>query len=313
MAAKLIYVLAAGHSGSTLLDLALGQHPAVCSTGELTFLPWQFSRDGEVCPKGEDKCTCGASFTKCGFWQQVLEEARPESKEKLLHRPEGFPMSFSGSIGHQVALGDRVLGMLRRHFVRTAGWRAYDKYNVERSSQLASNNWEMIDAIGAAADASFVVDSSKDPFRAFHLWKMRPQDLIPLVLLRDVESQIGSKHLEHRGVRKNIKCWINFYKDLVHPLIEYMGVSPRLIRYEDFCAAPEASLNQTMCDLELKYDGLLDEIRPRESHLVAGNPMRYKESFRISQRMAGALQLDAASRELIETARNLNPFIQSKD
>lgn len=311
--AKLIYILAAGHSGSTLLDLALGQHPSVCSTGELTFLPWQFLRDGKVCPQREDVCTCGTCFTECDFWHDVLLHCSSETRRLMQDEPNAYKMSFSGSIGHQVSLLYRMRGLSRRCLVRLLGWKVYSKMENARTREIAANNWELIDAIGAAGKAQYVVDSSKDPFRAFHLWKLRPQDVIPVVLVRDVESQIGSKHLQHRGIRKNINYWQTFYKDLVHPLIEHMGSRSRAVRYEEFCAEPEAILNRELDDIGLNYDGLLGEIRPGKSHLVAGNPMRYKESFQISCRKGDDLELDAANQAMIEAARNLNPYSSSSN
>jgi hypothetical protein len=309
--AKLIYILSAGHSGSTLLDLALGQNDNVCSTGELTFLPWQFLRDGRVCPKGEDYCTCGSCFSECSFWHNVLLGCSLESRERLLKQPMTYRMSFSGSAGHKVSPVGRMGGLVRRYLVRHAGWKAYSKLEGARTRAIAANNWQLIDAIGAAGNVEYVVDSSKDPFRAFHLWRFRPQDFIPVVLVRDVESQIGSKHLQHRGISKNINYWLQFYKDLVHPLIEYMDLRPREIRYEDFCIAPEATLEREFSDLGLQYDGLLNQIQPGRSHLVAGNPMRFKKSFIIRAPQSANLELDAASKASIVTARASNPYLQA--
>lgn len=313
MATKLIYILAAGHSGSTLLDLALGQNPHVCSTGELTFLPWQFVRNGKVCTKGEDYCTCGSCFSECSFWEKVLERCDAKTRECLRKDPAIYKMSFSGSIGHKVSVPGRLRGLLRRSLIRFLGWEAYGSLERSHSRKIAANNWRLIDAIGAADNSQFVVDSSKDPFRAFHLWRFRPQDLIPVVLVRDVRSQIGSKHLQHRGIRKNIDYWLKFYKDLVYPLIQHTGLTSRVVRYEDFCAAPEAILNREFGNLGLSYEGLLNEIRPGMSHLVAGNPMRYKECFKIGHPQKAALEIDPANKALIETAKSLNPYFQGSD
>ena len=52
MGAKLIYIVAAGHSGSTLLDMLIGSIPGVFSTGELNHLPWQLSRTPGVYTRG---------------------------------------------------------------------------------------------------------------------------------------------------------------------------------------------------------------------------------------------------------------------
>lgn len=41
---KLIYIIAQGHSGSTLTDCILGTHPDVVSSGELRYINWQLER-----------------------------------------------------------------------------------------------------------------------------------------------------------------------------------------------------------------------------------------------------------------------------
>jgi len=42
---KIVYILSVGHSGSTLLDMLLGQFPNIFSTGELKHLTWQLYRE----------------------------------------------------------------------------------------------------------------------------------------------------------------------------------------------------------------------------------------------------------------------------
>ncbi len=39
---SLIYIICPGHSGSTLLDMLLGSHPEIFSTGELINLPNEY-------------------------------------------------------------------------------------------------------------------------------------------------------------------------------------------------------------------------------------------------------------------------------
>ena len=61
-----LYIGGLGRSGSTLLDLMLGQVPGLCAVGELSYL-WARSDD--------DLCGCGERFAACAFWKQVGQEA----------------------------------------------------------------------------------------------------------------------------------------------------------------------------------------------------------------------------------------------
>jgi len=61
----LAYILAAGHSGSTLLAMLLATHRQVCTVGEMgaAFL------DDPDC----HRCSCGAWIGRCTFWASVAE------------------------------------------------------------------------------------------------------------------------------------------------------------------------------------------------------------------------------------------------
>lgn len=59
-----LYVAGYGRSGSTLLDLWTGQHPAVFAAGELMRL---FGEAADARP-----CSCGADLLACAFWAPIL-------------------------------------------------------------------------------------------------------------------------------------------------------------------------------------------------------------------------------------------------
>jgi len=60
--ASLILIASAGHSGSTLLDLLIGNHPLVSSAGEMNRLTLHAP---------DRVCACGATVTSCSYWNQV--------------------------------------------------------------------------------------------------------------------------------------------------------------------------------------------------------------------------------------------------
>ena len=65
---KLAYILAASHSGSTLLSMLLGAHPEAATCGEL-----KAGRFGDV---ENYRCSCGALILKCPFWAAVCDGMR---------------------------------------------------------------------------------------------------------------------------------------------------------------------------------------------------------------------------------------------
>ena len=65
---KVLFIAGPGRSGSTLLDMLLGQINGCYSTGELRFI---WSRGFEQ----NQLCGCGKPFRECEFWTEVVKEA----------------------------------------------------------------------------------------------------------------------------------------------------------------------------------------------------------------------------------------------
>lgn len=62
---KIAYILSVGHSGSSLLDVLLGQDKNAVSIGEV-----KLDSEGRVF---NSVCTCGSDLKDCLFWKQVNE------------------------------------------------------------------------------------------------------------------------------------------------------------------------------------------------------------------------------------------------
>ena len=95
---KLIYILSFGHSGSTLLDLTLGTHSKMLSTGELMFLPFNLQRslNAEYPIENGSRCSCHLKYLDCPVWSQVIDRICKESGDfAIKEQPEKFfDMSF---------------------------------------------------------------------------------------------------------------------------------------------------------------------------------------------------------------------------
>ena len=63
---KVVYVTGAGHIGSTILDIVLGNHPEIQGVGEVNKL----HRSGWVTDSGR-RCACGEAIPECSFWPEV--------------------------------------------------------------------------------------------------------------------------------------------------------------------------------------------------------------------------------------------------
>ena len=87
---KILYIGSAGRSGSTLLDLMLGQGDGMFSTGEVRYL-WD---RGYL---ANELCGCGDPFRRCLFSQRVTDGIRllrrSRARRRLLLRARARPVA----------------------------------------------------------------------------------------------------------------------------------------------------------------------------------------------------------------------------
>ena len=65
---SVVFIARPGRSGSTLLDMLLGQIEGFCSTGELRFIWKRGFRQNLLCGSGKP-------FRECEFWAEVVTTA----------------------------------------------------------------------------------------------------------------------------------------------------------------------------------------------------------------------------------------------
>ena len=148
--ARLAYILAASHSGSTLLAMLLGAHPDL--------------HDGEL--KADSfgdadayRCSCGRRIKECEFWSKVREAMRRKGIED-------YDVTRAGTSIFSVTSPyvGRLLAPLPRNSLWEAArdlalsfspeWRAHLKETQTRNAAL-------VEAVREVAEAKLVVDSSK--------------------------------------------------------------------------------------------------------------------------------------------------------
>jgi hypothetical protein len=214
---KVLYVMGAGRSGSTILGVALGNCENVFFAGELD--RW-LARSGV--PRD------GSERTR--FWSRVSEDV--EDAAEL----------FGGkttSLERSSALFDIRKWALRRRL----------RQPYRRVSQ------ELYLAIGDVTGASNIVDSSHYPLRARELRALRGIDLHLLFLVRDPQSivaSLGREDVPERrfGVlRANAYLWLTYLLS-VFVFLRHPRDRRLFVRHEDFVADPQGVLRQILdgCD-----------------------------------------------------------------
>jgi hypothetical protein len=261
---RIVYIAGYGRSGSTILDVLLGNHREIFGGGELHRLFDEWA--------GGHPCSCGCSYDQCSFWSQVgpmVREALPELSLPQAHvvskRVESL---FTGALGP---------------FLRT------DRHRYARL-------WDAtLEAVSETGATDIIVDSSKSTRKSIR----RAQALVQLCgfevqvihLVRDPRAVMwsilrGSNRALGAGQRSRVPggayralanwVWTNA---LVHV---HLSRSPRLhavrVRYEDMVSRPVHVVSDLGSFLDVDMEPVLEMLRlgrPLDpGHGVAGNRLR---------------------------------------
>jgi hypothetical protein len=266
---KVLFIGASDRSGSTLLDMLLGQLPGFASGGELRRIWGRGLRRNEL-------CGCGQPFRECDFWREVIAhafrgtdgvdaasvEALRRSVERLRYAP-----ALLTSIGQRGEFGERV----RRYA------------QMLRSVYMTA---------GAVSGARVIVDSSKSPIHGLIL-RSTDLDVRVIHLVRDSRSVAYSLQRTRRRPEVHWDSAWMARKDPIGSAVHWnqrnalmhLHARPRpnylRLRYEDFVRRPKATvskvatwLGEPLGDLGF-LDGHAVDFRP--SHTVSGNPVRFRK------------------------------------
>lgn len=243
----LLLIRGLGHSGSTLLDLALGAHPQILGLGEVARLVGR-PRHGEE-GKGparlrgsgryERRCTCGALVADCPIWGDYLE--------------------WLSGHDHLSDL-DKFLELIRRVQVRC--------FAETRSTSDTSLRW-IVESYQADVALPGLLKQS-----------LYPRPVKVLFLVRDVRSWAHSEARRAKGKRRcaalrAVLRWWRVNRRIEREL-RASGCDLLTLGYEEMALAPESTFRHLSDWLGIHYHD--DMLRPglaSRSHIVSGNRMRY--------------------------------------
>lgn len=262
---KLLYIAGWSRSGSTILDLILGQVQGFFTVGELTSV-WD--------PGSDALCGCGKRIRDCETWRSIFNEAFGVT-------PESFDFAGTRNLGPNCArlrnlwmlanpLGRRLLGPSLRP-------------RLEITNKLYR-------AVGRVSGARVIVDSSKRPGQGYMLELAGLGTPYIVHLVRDSRGcvnsyQIPKPHPDPRirqmqTARPSVSSlkWIGANASSTALWANSPGHYLR-VRYEDFMGAPKETINRILefvgepaSDLPFISSGAVT-LEPR--HGVLGNPSRY--------------------------------------
>jgi hypothetical protein len=291
---RVLFVGGMPRSGSTLLDLMLGQLPGHCDVGELFYM-WQAG------PVRNQVCACGRPFADCPFWTAVGEAAFGGWQQVDAQRVLALQASVdttSAELRRRLRLGGRpsdvaeYLDVVRRLYV----------------------------AIAEVSGARVVVDSTKRPSTAWLLARDEGIDLRVVQIVRDPRGVVSSwnkqvalpanagprDHLKRRGPQQILRRWLTV--NLMVGALARRGVPLLRLRYEDLVRDPAEAMRDvlTLVDepvlpeaLSFIQDGA---ITTGHSHAAAGGRVRLER---------GRLELRADERWRTELPVGLQRLVRT--
>ena len=287
---KILYLMGAGHVGSTVIDVVIGAHPRIESLGEAWKLPLAWADPGS-----ERICACGAPIPACAFWREARKVwAELVGDDDVARYVRGM-QRFDGS--GNAAAWPRLLRL--RH---GPGAEARD---------YLRRNLALYEAVARVGGKPTIVESSLSPRRAFVLASTPGIDLRLVHVVRDGRGVIWShqnpakaavrKSFEPRTTRHVTRYWLTAN---LQSAFVYAHVPPERrmrLRYEDFVIDPEAALARVGAFVGEDLTGLLTpalSLRQPvpERHTPGGNRVRLLREVQVRKDFGWMEQLPAADR-----------------
>ncbi len=285
-----LYLGGMPRSGSTLLNLMLGQLPGHFEVGELFYL-WDSG------PLRNELCACGRAFSSCPFWTEVGRIAfggwdRVDVKRVL---------DLRESVDRTLCLPLIVAPWL---------WPAFRR-RLEQYTQLLVG---LYGAVQQVSGAEVVVDSTKRPSLAYILHRASGVDLRLVHVVRDPRGVVNSwsrqvplpegagprPYMLKRSAVLISRRWVTV--NAMVGALAALRVPSVVLRYEDLVRDPQGQLRRVMAlhrplsdQLELTF--LTDKgLQLASSHAVAGGRVRFKTGVL-------ELRLDEAWRQQLSTSK----------
>ncbi len=239
---RVLYVLGYGRSGSTVLGMALGQHPGLVNLGEISTLPTFVPGPTYIAPRA---CGCLLPLDQCPYWQGVARR-----------------------VGSMAALAQDGTSLSP-----SMGWRRYAPWLPEPSGELprwAAGASGMYTAAIAEAGAQVAVDTSKGAARAWWLWKSGAVDLQFVWLTRRLEGVIRSQIRHGNAAFKTALSWRLAQRQAAQMarVAERAGLRVPRMSYEGLVQDPRTVLGEVLRHVGLPWDDAV--LTPRPAHTIGG-------------------------------------------
>lgn len=301
-----LYILSAGHSGSTMLNLILGSHSRSVAVSELTRLPTNIALN--------ETCTCGKGIRECPTWHATIEVLKSTLNIDAFAHPYGLELGYIGAerVVQRSQFGPRyrMAWKARRALIYLAAVAnvPLPEFMRRKFNEGIRNRLAVYDAIRKVTDSALVIDASKEYLSGVALYQQRPERTRLILLVRDGRAVFYSNLKRGFGRSHSLDAWCNYYRHAL-PVLR-AGVKQEhvlQVRYEDLATAPMSEVRRICEFAGIAFEPSMLDFVHKEHHITSGNNMRLKgtSEIRLDTTWRTALQhLDKAHFEKRAGAMN---------
>ncbi len=299
---RLVYLLAASHSGSTLTAMVLGAHPEVCTVGEL-----KWTSMGNV---DQYRCSCGELIASCGFWRDVTSGMAKRGFDfDIAHartdlRADATP--FERKLLRPLHRGPFTEALRDAALLASPGWRGRLRGHQARNLALAQTVLEL-------SGKKVIVDSSKIGLRLKYLSRTPGLDVKVIRVVRDGRAVAltytdpaqfadardprlkgggsgASRDHQRLSMEAAAREWRRSNEEAAEVLKQFDSSRWMQVHYEQLCGDPEGTLRRMFAFIGVDPAAARLDFR-NTAHHVVGNGMRLdtQSEIRIDERWRQAL------------------------
>jgi len=277
-------------SGSTLLAMLLNAHPEIATVSEMHGPNPKLVQDINTY-----HCSCGELIHECPFWMQV--------KSQMAQRGFQFSTSdFAVAFG-DLGLRDRLrFGSLRSNLLESLRddiCQVLPGTRVEMDRLIARNEAFVRSVLDITGKKAFV-DTSKRTRRFKYMSKYSNLNVRVVFLVRDARGSVASqmRHYPRMSAGEAAHAWTKGLSGIERIWKQIPAANRTILKYEDFCRNPDASLQGLYRFFGVDPDFVLGDLASLPPHHIIGNAARMRtiSQIRLDERWKEALtaeQLDA--------------------
>lgn len=297
-----VFIVSAGRSGSTLLDIITGQHKDIVSLGEIAHLPKNITLN--------TVCGCGEKVAQCSFWQKIflrLEQKKVLIKEHPYSFSLGFPLASTVIDKKKQTFSYKLTRKLISSLQYLLLLLLKGRYIFKTFKERISNSKLLFDEVLAETKATVIVDSSKDPLRAVIFYLLNPNKTKIVLLSRDGRGVLYSIQKQRDKKISGILGWRRFYKKAFRLLKLVDKKDLLVVRYDDLVKDFDHTTTAIFRFAGVQKPALNPASIKADHHILNGNDLRLKKEISIHYDDEWKSKLDASSRKYFRVlAKKMN-------